>query len=154
MGSSRMWLFTVFGYFSVVLARQGNGAAGAPLDPERVMIRARNPDHLHRLQKQFPQELGTSQIVLTERADYIARLIVSRDKWASVVAALTEELDYGNFKEAAGRKGSDTNDLALLHQVWGVASSWQERVRAGSGDAQRCSDPDDEILFGGAPSDH
>ena len=151
---TRVWLFTVFGFFSVVVARQGNGAPGAPLDPERVMIRARHPDHLHRLKKRFPKELGTAQVMITERADYLARIIVPRDVWASIVAELTEELDYGNFKSAAGKSGASASDLSLLHQVWGVASSWQGRTRYEPGSSDVLRDENGGLPFGGSRSDN
>jgi hypothetical protein len=39
-----MWIFTRYGFFSVVCARQGEGQPGQPVDPDRVMIRARSKD--------------------------------------------------------------------------------------------------------------
>lgn len=39
-----MWLFTKYGFFSAVSAREGDGSHGRPVDPERIMVRA-----LHRL---------------------------------------------------------------------------------------------------------
>jgi len=36
-----MWLFTKHGFFSAVCARQGNGEHGQPVDPGRIMVRAR-----------------------------------------------------------------------------------------------------------------
>lgn len=36
-----MWLFTRYGFFSVVCARQGDGSHVMPVDPDRMMVRAR-----------------------------------------------------------------------------------------------------------------
>ena len=41
-----MWIFTKHGFFSAVCARQGDGRHGQPVDPDRMMVRARNRGHL------------------------------------------------------------------------------------------------------------
>lgn len=45
-----MWVFTKHGFFSAVCARQGSGKHGQPVDPNRIMIRARVRAHLEALQ--------------------------------------------------------------------------------------------------------
>lgn len=34
-----MWIFTKFGFYSLVCARQGDGRYGQPVDPGRMMVR-------------------------------------------------------------------------------------------------------------------
>ena len=34
-----MWIFTKFGFFSAVCARQGSGKHGQPVEPTRIMYR-------------------------------------------------------------------------------------------------------------------
>lgn len=41
-----MWIFTKYGFYSAVCARQGDGSSGQPIDPERLMVRARVRAHL------------------------------------------------------------------------------------------------------------
>ena len=44
-----MWLFTKYGFFSAVCARQGSGHHGQPVDLNRIMVRARLRTHLEAL---------------------------------------------------------------------------------------------------------
>jgi hypothetical protein len=53
-----MWVFTKHGFFSAVCARQGSGERGQPVDPNRIMVRARVRGHLEALRKRFPALLG------------------------------------------------------------------------------------------------
>lgn len=122
-----MWLFTKYGFFSVVCARQGDGSHGMPVDHDRMMVRARVAEHLAALKERFPDELGGSEIVTTEYTDYACRLFVAKTNWVRVAAALAEETDYDNFKKAAEtRKGDEGIEyLNALHAVWGVMNKLQ-----------------------------
>lgn len=53
-----MWLFTKYGFYSAVCARQGDGKLGQPVDPNRIMVRARVRRHLETLKEGFPDLLG------------------------------------------------------------------------------------------------
>ena len=44
-----MWLFTKHGFYSAVCARQGEGGHGQPVNPDRIMVRARVHSHLEAL---------------------------------------------------------------------------------------------------------
>ena len=57
-----MWVFTKYGFFSAVCARKGSGKYGQPVDPDRIMIRARLRSHLDALLKRFPDLFGDSEI--------------------------------------------------------------------------------------------
>jgi hypothetical protein len=48
-----MWLFTKYGFYSAVCARQGDGSHGQPVDPNRIMVRARMRQHLEALKERF-----------------------------------------------------------------------------------------------------
>lgn len=58
-----MWLFTKHGFFSAVCARRGNGKHGQPVDPSRIMVRARVRGYLKALQTRFPDQLGSCEIL-------------------------------------------------------------------------------------------
>jgi hypothetical protein len=58
-----MWIFTRYGFFSAVCAREGDGAHGRPIDPDRIMVRARLRDHLERLIAAFPELVGGATII-------------------------------------------------------------------------------------------
>lgn len=122
-----MWLFTKHGFYSAVCARQGNGSYIQPVDPDRIMVRARIKTHLEALKIRFPALLGDCDIKSDTGTDYAYRIFVAKPAWSQVMAALAEELDYDNFKsEVAKYQGSGGRDYEhALHGVWGVMHKLQ-----------------------------
>lgn len=115
-----MWLFTKYGFYSVVCSREGDGAHGQPVDPGRVMVRARVRGHLEALKARLPELLAGSEIQHSKGTDYAYRLFVDKARWSSVLVRLNEEMDYDNFKSEVGRgQGNEAYEQAL-HEVWGV----------------------------------
>ena len=101
-----MWIFTKHGFFSAVCARQGDGEHGQPVDPDRIMVRARVRSHLESLKERFPGLLGECEILESATTDYAYRLFVPKSAWMQVLAGLAEETDYDNFKsEVAHHQG-------------------------------------------------
>lgn len=123
-----MWLFTKHGFFSAVCARQGSGKHSEPVDPDRIMVRARIRSHLEALTKRFPELLVQCEIHESPSTDYAYRLFVSKKAWAQVVDGLAEETDYDNFKSEVarhqGRAGSAYE--RSLHEVWSVMNKLQK----------------------------
>ncbi len=113
-----MWLFTQHGFFSVVCARQGDGSHAHPVDPNRVMVRARLRVHLEALKARFPQEFDGCEIETAERTDYAHRVFLPKKTWANVIAALAEETDYDNFKSTVRRHQGASDYERSLHKVW------------------------------------
>jgi len=117
-----MWVFTKHGFFSAVCARQGDGTHGQPVDPDRVMVRARVRGHLEALKARFPHLLGQSDIHESAETDYAFRIFVPKRVWSEVLAALAEETSYGNIKSEVarhqGRAGAAYEQA--LHGVWSV----------------------------------
>jgi hypothetical protein len=122
-----MWLFTKYGFYSAVCARQGDGGYGQPVDENRVMVRARVRQHLDALKKRFPELLGDVEICVFQGSDYAFRIFVPKSTWAAVTAALAEELSYDNFKAEAARGDAGDDYEAALHDVWGVMHRLQRR---------------------------
>lgn len=124
-----MWIFTKYGFFSAVCARGGNGGYGQPVDPDRIMVRARLREHLEALKGRFPELLGGSEVVATGGTDYAFRLFADKAVWAQVLGMLAEETDYDNFKSAVAREqgqaGAAYEDA--LHEVWAVMHRLQRR---------------------------
>lgn len=122
-----MWIFTKYGYFSAVCARKGKGEHGQPVDPTRMMIRARDRQHLEALKDRFTDLLGKCEIMESAGTDYAFRLFVEKSAWTSVLSELGNETDYDNFKSAVahhlGRQGADYLDS--LHDVWSVMHRFQ-----------------------------
>jgi len=122
-----MWLFTKHGFFSAVCARQGSGKHGQPVDPSRIMVRARVRSQLEALQSRFPDQLVGCEILDSGGTDYAYRLFIAKPAWMQVVAELAEETDYDNFKSEVARhqgKAGAAYEHAL-HDVWSVMSRLQ-----------------------------
>ena len=117
-----MWLFTKYGFYSTVCARQGDGSRGQPVDPDRIMVRARVRSHLEALKERFPDLLAECEIIESAGTDYAFRIFVDKAVWSQVLVGLNEELDYDNFKsEVARHQGSDGDAYEhSLHEVWSV----------------------------------
>lgn len=119
-----MWLFTQYGFYSVVCARD---LAGTPsrVDPDNLMVRARSRWHLESLQKRFPQ-LASLEIVDSTNTDYRFRLVVPKPVWVEVTRELAAEIDYGNFKARAHSRAGDDDYVDAMHAVWEVMESLQQ----------------------------
>ena len=123
-----MWLFTQYGFFSTVCAREGDGSHGKPVDPGRIMIRGRCRGHLEALQNRFPGVLADQEIFETATTDYRYRMFVPKQTWQQVLASLIEEMDYDNFKSrVADRQGrGGTGYEHALHDVWETMHGLQQ----------------------------
>lgn len=71
-------------------ARAGSGSHAQPVDPGRIMVRARLRQHLEALRVRFPDLLGNSEIVATGGTDYAFRLFVAKSVWAQVLGSASE----------------------------------------------------------------
>ena len=117
-----MWIFTKYGFFSAVCARQGSGKQGQPVDADRIMVRGRVRSHLEALKKRFPDLLGEYDIQDAAGTDYAYRLFIQKSAWMQVVSGLAEETDYDNFKsEVAHTRGHD-----FAHALLGVWSTMHD----------------------------
>jgi hypothetical protein len=117
-----MWLFTKYGFYSAVCARQGDGSHSQPVDPNRIMVRCRLRTHLDSLKEHFSELLADCEIREFSGTDYAYRIFVEKATWSRVLVGLNEELDYDNFKSAVGRyQGSQGQAYKnALHDVWDV----------------------------------
>ena len=122
-----MWIFTRHGFFSAVCARQGNGQQGQPIDPDRIMVRARVRGHLEALQKRFPGLLAQPEIREFAGTDYRFRIFMDKEVWSRVLAGLAEETNYKNFKsEVARHQGSAGAAYEdALGRIWSVMRGLQ-----------------------------
>jgi hypothetical protein len=123
-----MWIFTKHGFYSAVCARQGNGKHGQPIDPDRIMVRARLRQHLEALKKRYSDLISECEIREFAGTDYAYRIFVDKPKWSQVLAGLAEETDYDNFKSEVarhqGRAGAAYEHS--LHEVWSVMNRLQK----------------------------
>lgn len=116
-----MWIFTKYGFFSAVCARQSS-KPGAKVDPNLMMIRGRDRNHLVSLQNRFPGLISNLKIIENVGTDYLCRIFVPKVAWTEIAAELAQEIEYGNFKsevaEYQGVKGAEYEHS--LHEVWSV----------------------------------
>lgn len=117
-----VWIFTKYGFYSAVCARQGDGGHGKPVDRDRVMVRTRVRKHLDALKERFPDLLGSCEIKEFAGTDYAFRLFVDKSAWSHLLVGLNEDMDYDNFKsEVAKFQGRDGAAYEhALHKVWSV----------------------------------
>lgn len=118
-----MWLFTQYGFYSVVCARDLLGNPSR-VDPNTLMVRARSRQHIESLQKRFPQ-LASLPIGDTANTDYRFRIVVPKPIWVEVAQELASEVDYGNFKDRAHSQSGDDRYVDALHDVWEVMERLQ-----------------------------
>lgn len=123
-----MWLFTKYGFFSAVCAREGSGRQGQPVDPTRMMVRARVRAHLDALKDRFSDLLDPCDIHESAQTDYAYRIFVAKSAWSQVLAGLAEEADYDNFKSEVARfqKSAGGSYQQSLHDVWSVMHRLQK----------------------------
>lgn len=106
-----IWLFTKDGFFSAVTRDT--------IRDDELMIRGRFHEDLRRML----DAIGLNEkIFFTPEADYLCRTIIPRVKWAEYVAKAIQEIDYGNFKNAAC---ADEDRYRAYHGVWLEMKLWE-----------------------------
>jgi hypothetical protein len=112
-----MWLFTRYGFYSIVSATKPDGKR----DNETFMVRARRVAHLTALQTRFPA-LGEYPILTWAGHDCRYRLIVPKAVWTDIESELVTEQDWSNFKnEVASFQGASGSDYThAVHRVWDI----------------------------------
>jgi hypothetical protein len=139
-----MWLFTKIGFFSGTLANfESKSYADMPRPSDwqttpYIMVRGRVRDDLVRLVEFNTARGGSAPAIFSlPNHDYPYRVLMNKDEWVMLVAALVADVDYSNFKNAVTsnartrEEGDARHDLYL--DVWRVlygAERWlQDRVK-------------------------
>lgn len=105
-----MWLFTTFGFFSVV-KKHGPSTGSGQAD---LTVRARVAADLDNLRTRVPE---LSETIATPDQDYPFRATVSAVDLAIGLGEVIQEIDYDNFKaEVARRQGYFR--AGMYSQVW------------------------------------
>lgn len=112
-----MWLYTIYGFFSVVSARMTDDPK-SPIDDRTFMVRARCKKHLENLQKRFAMSLENIPILKNIGTDYPYRMFVKKIDWLQIVGAITREVTFDNFKKAADKEQPNDDYQRVLHDVW------------------------------------
>lgn len=125
-----MWIFSRYGFYSVVCAREGDGW-NPKIDKDRLMVRARSKKHLENLIARFP-ELKSCKMIETPHNDYRFRLFCEKAAWNKIMAALSEELDYDNFKDKVKHHLGDKEYEQSLGEVWSTMYRFQAEAEEGT----------------------
>lgn len=102
-----MWLFTPFGFYSVV--RDSTG--------KKLMVRARVREDLDRLRDVYLPSLSVTKA--TPERDYPFRAFVEPPKFGAALAQIGKDIDYRNFKAKVGVQLGDRRER-LYEKVWDV----------------------------------
>ena len=108
-----MWLFTQHGFYSLTRSRT---------EPDKVQIRARTRRDLENLQALTS---NLTPILKTLNADYRWRIIVTPPESERIVALLTRDIDYPNFKASVAKRADQKQRGPDYHRIWELHHSWQ-----------------------------
>lgn len=107
-----MWLCTQLGFFSIVRK-----------DADTFHIRARCREDLD----QLVQATGKGACVASYAgSDYPWRILCPADDLPCFMAALTESIDYSNFKSAIATSASQHPKLTAYHEIHHRMFKWQQ----------------------------
>ena len=116
-----MWIFTKYGFFSVVKKRDESSGRLA------YHIRARRRGDLENLVDLELDDRNRTALIASRRrlkivdtpaGDYCSRLIVDAWNWARISTLLMVSIDYDNFKNEIGDTPDQHDKLAAYHDVW------------------------------------
>ena len=132
-----MWIFTTYGFFSVVNTTSSKISNG-DIDPidQVVEVRSRYREHLESLKDRFNELIGPEEILgyddpssLYRNRDYEYRIIINAETWVHLGAMLSADITYPNFKdEVLGSLAEDprlakTPYIDQLHSVYNVVQN-------------------------------
>lgn len=111
-----MWIFTTFGFFSIVAHRE---------KPEHLLVRARQRTDLFNLLQKLPQGYKKPEPFEDPYADYRWRAVVERPAVAFLLSRICDQMAYDNFKNAVAE--SQGLDRAKLYSaVWSTVRHLQD----------------------------
>lgn len=105
-----MWIATQHGIVSIVKDLTSPGC---------LLVRGRTPESV----RGFLGLPNSGPILYTPNNDYKFRLSMSKTVVANRVAAITNAIDYGNFKDSV----ADPDLHSLLIELWTVVKIWYEK---------------------------
>lgn len=104
-----MWIFSSFGFFSIVRDRN---------NPAHYMVRARERTDLAVLKSTLkPEGFKSGPIIETLDADYPFRIIVTKPSLEVLLVKHANSIDYPNFKSMIRKVFGATREH-LYHEVW------------------------------------
>jgi hypothetical protein len=112
-----MWLFTISGFYSVVIDNQRKG---------RMLIRSRCQADAANLYRDHHETLASMEAPTSDESrDYRWRISVSKADFVTLASRLAEAVDYSNFKSACAKRPDQGNKIEALHEVWATMARLQ-----------------------------
>jgi hypothetical protein len=115
-----MWLFTPHGFYSITRSRT---------EPDKTQVRARTRRDLENLPTLTS---NPAPILKTLNADYRWRIIISPGEGERLVALLTRDIDYPNFKARVAMRPDQKHRGHDDHRIWELHHRWQSDDAHGS----------------------
>jgi hypothetical protein len=106
-----MWIALIDGFISAVQHDR---------DPAMLVVRARNPDHLRAI---FPGR----RVYRRAGSDYAARVYVTKEEFAKLLARRARGIDYPNFKSSV----ADDKLHRMYEQMWLAGWNYQRDLEVG-----------------------
>jgi hypothetical protein len=110
-----IWIFTLDGFFSAVQDKD---------DPGRIMVRSRIKEDLENMLARLA--IQDVEILAWTGTDYAYRVFIPRPAWRDYLEAMSDGLNYTNFKAAAVDHLDQARSTAY-HSVWLRLYEWQEQ---------------------------
>ncbi len=112
-----MWLFTQYGFYSVVVQSAGKSAAHDDDndDDENYLVRSRVRNDLEILKALAHLD---NEILENAGTDYRYRMILNAEDWSRALGSLGASIDYSNFKNRIGELPDQGGKSAAYHQIW------------------------------------
>jgi len=108
-----MWLFTKYGFYSIV--RKPFSGIKETYEEKPFQVRSRIKDDLNNLKKAAEIE---SEVIETKNSDYRYRMFVGKEDFLSVMNALVDSVDYPNFKNEVAKHRDQRHKLHSYHDIW------------------------------------
>jgi len=135
-----MWVFTVYGFFSVVNTTSSRSSNGELMSEDQVVeVRSRHRQHLECLMDRFEEQIGDAVILGYDdvnsayaRRDYEYRIIINAEDWVHLGAMLSADVTYPSFRGEVKEAVAEDPRLAktpYIEQLQSVYSSVQNEDR-------------------------
>lgn len=118
-----MWLFTTFGFFSVVAEREN---AKNPPEKHLLVVRARVKKDLERLKDKYLP--NASDILEIANRDYPYRVYAWKSDFQRAMPKIVEDVTYHNFKSEVEAKDSLEREQ-MYAQVWSVMYNAEKKLK-------------------------
>jgi hypothetical protein len=127
-----MWIFTTIGFYSAVAHRDDvSKKARKRLKKRgkdaRIVVRGRVRRDLENLADLYCEMYGHRPAVIeSDTSDYPVRIVIPKHRWALIIAALADDVDYPDFKSTV-KAAQGHERYSVYTKVWTALHALQRR---------------------------